>query len=95
MLVITHCFESMVIYSIAMNENKEYLTRQLITYIGNKRALLDFIGKGVQIVQKKLGKNKIKTLDLFSGSGIVARYLKQYSDLIIVNDLEKYSAVIN
>ncbi|MDR1869503.1 MAG: DNA adenine methylase, partial [Treponema sp.] len=29
------------------------------------------------------------------GSGIVARYLKQFSDLLIVNDLEKYSALIN
>ena len=36
-------------------ENPEYLTSQLITYIGNKRALLDFIGEGVGIVQKELG----------------------------------------
>ena len=33
--------------------------------------------------------------DVFSGSGIVARYFKQFSDLLIVNDLEKYSALIN
>jgi adenine-specific DNA-methyltransferase len=33
--------------------------------------------------------------DVFSGSGIAARYFKQFSDLLIVNDLEKYSAVIN
>jgi adenine-specific DNA-methyltransferase len=33
--------------------------------------------------------------DVFSGSGIVARYFKQFSELLIVNDLEKYSAVIN
>jgi adenine-specific DNA-methyltransferase len=32
---------------------------------------------------------------VFSGSGIVARYFKQFSDLLIVNDLEKYSALIN
>jgi adenine-specific DNA-methyltransferase len=33
--------------------------------------------------------------DVFSGSGIVARFFKQFSDLLIVNDLEKYSSVIN
>lgn len=76
-------------------EKEEYLTQQLITYIGNKRALLGFIGKGVKKVQKKLGKEKLKTFDVFSGSGIVARYFKQFSNLLIVNDLEKYSAIIN
>jgi len=78
-----------------MNEKTEYLTTQLITYIGNKRALLDFIGSGIRKIQKKLNKDKLKLLDVFSGSGIVARYFKQYSDLLIVNDLEKYSSVIN
>jgi len=78
-----------------ISEKKEFLTQQLITYIGNKRALLDFIGDRVKIVQKKTGKNKLKLFDVFSGSGIVARYLKQFSDILIVNDLEKYSTVIN
>jgi adenine-specific DNA-methyltransferase len=76
-------------------ENPEYLSRQLITCIGNKRALLGFIGAGVETVRKKLGKRKLCSFDVFSGSGIVARYLKQYSDKIIANDLEAYSSVIN
>jgi adenine-specific DNA-methyltransferase len=76
-------------------EKKEYLSQQLITYIGNKRALLTFIGDEIRKVQKKLYKNKLYMFDVFSGSGIVARYFKQFSDLLIVNDLEKYSAVIN
>jgi adenine-specific DNA-methyltransferase len=78
-----------------LSESKEFLTRQLITYIGNKRALLDFIGDGIKKIQKRLNKNKLEIFDVFSGSGIVARYFKQYSDLLIVNDLEKYSAIIN
>jgi adenine-specific DNA-methyltransferase len=78
-----------------MCENEPFLTRQLITYIGNKRTLLDFIGRGVGKVQKKLNKNKLSTFDVFSGSGIVARYFKQFSELLIANDLEKYSALIN
>ena len=81
--------------NISKQEKKEYLTRQLITYIGNKRALLSFIYDGIKTVQKKLQKNKLKMFDAFSGSGIVARYFKQFSDLLIVNDLEKYSYVIN
>jgi len=82
-------------YSNTMNEKKEYLTKQLITYIGNKRALLDFIGEGVKKVQKKTGKTKLKLFDVFSGSGIVARYFKQFSELLVVNDIEKYSTLIN
>jgi len=77
------------------SEKSEYLTQQLITYIGNKRSLLGFIDNGIKIAQKKLQKNKLKMFDVFSGSGIAARYFKQFSDLLIVNDLEKYSYIIN
>lgn len=76
-------------------ENPEYLTKQLITYIGSKRSLLDFIGTGLSIVQKRLGKDKLDIFDVFSGSGITARYFKQYSSKLIVNDIEDYSRVIN
>ena len=77
------------------SENPEFLQNQLITYIGNKRALLDFIGSGVREVQKRLGREKLSCLDVFAGSGIVSRYLKQYASSITVNDLEKYSCIIN
>ncbi|MDR2433045.1 MAG: DNA adenine methylase [Treponema sp.] len=76
-------------------ENEAYLTQQLITYIGNKRSLLNFIGEGLGKVQKRLNKKKLAAFDVFSGSGIAARFFKQYSELLIVNDLEKYSTVIN
>ncbi|MCL2269768.1 MAG: DNA adenine methylase [Treponema sp.] len=76
-------------------EKKEYLNKQIITYLGNKRRLLPFIEKGIQKVLLRLNKDAIKTFDVFSGSGIVARFLKSYSSKIIVNDLEKYSEVIN
>ena len=78
-----------------MTEKKEFLKEQLITYIGSKRSLLDFIGGGISKVQKKLNREKLKIFDVFSGSGVTARYFKQFSDLLIVNDLEKYSFVIN
>jgi adenine-specific DNA-methyltransferase len=79
----------------AINESEEYLTQQLITYIGNKRALLRFIGCGIEKIKKRLNKDKLNMFDVFSGSGIVARYFKQFSGLLIANDLEKYSTVIN
>ena len=60
-------------------ENAEFLSEQIITYIGNKRALLEFIGKGLEIVQNRLGKKKLVSADLFAGSGIVSRYLKGHS----------------
>ena len=76
-------------------ENEKYLTTQIITYIGNKRSLLSFIGQAVEVVKEKLGKDKLDIVDIFSGSGIVSRYLKQYSSKLIANDLEEYSYVLN
>ena len=79
----------------AIYEKEAFLTQQLITYIGNKRALLYFIGHGIKKVQNRLDKEKLTMFDVFSGSGIVARYFKQFSSLLIANDLEHYSTVIN
>ncbi len=76
-------------------ECPRYLSEQIITYIGNKRALLPFIGKALECAQARLGKSRLRLLDLFSGSGIVARYFKQYAEHIIANDLEAYSKVSN
>lgn len=81
--------------ALKLSENPEFLQNQLITYIGNKRALLDFIGTGLSEVQARLGKKQLTCLDLFAGSGIVSRYLKQYASAITVNDLEEYSGIIN
>jgi adenine-specific DNA-methyltransferase len=77
------------------SENREYLTQQIITYIGNKRSLLDFITTGIQTVQKRLNKEKLDIFDVFAGSGIVARHCKQFSNSLFANDLEKYSSLVN
>jgi len=76
-----------------ISESADFLTKQIITYIGNKRSLMDFITKGIQIVQKRLQKDKLDIFDVFTGSGVVARLCKQFSRFLIVNDLEKYAAV--
>lgn len=77
------------------NETPGYLTEQLITYIGNKRSLLGFIGSAVETVRTRLGKEKITIADLFAGSGVVSRYLKRFASRLEVNDLERYSEVVN
>ena len=75
-------------------ENERYLTEQLITYIGNKRGLLSFIGESIKDIKNELGLEKLITLDGFAGSGVVSRYLKQYSSKLYSNDLEKYSYTV-
>lgn len=77
------------------NDNEKFLTEQIITYIGNKRSLLDFIGDAIELIRNDCKKEKLNIVDIFSGSGIVARYLKKYSNILITNDLENYSYTIN
>lgn len=81
--------------NIQIEENREFLTTQIITYLGNKRSLIGKIEKEIELISRKLGIEKLVCADLFSGSGIVARMLKKRSSKLIVNDLENYSSVIN
>ena len=80
-------------------ENEKYLSEQIITYIGNKRSLLKEINNEVELIAKKkkldINHPNLICVDLFSGSGIVSRSFKQYSRLVIANDLESYSKVLN
>ena len=79
----------------SLRENEDFLTRQLITYIGNKRGLLPFIANALGEVKKRLGKEKLTIFDAFSGSGAAARFFKGHADLLLVNDLEAYSEAVN
>ncbi|MBO3757531.1 MAG: DNA adenine methylase [Candidatus Brockarchaeota archaeon] len=76
-------------------EDPDYLSRQLITYIGNKRSLLRHIGVALERVKQRLGKNRLQVVDLFSGSGVVSRYMKAHASLLVSNDIEDYAAVIS
>ncbi|HEQ72516.1 MAG TPA: DNA modification methylase, partial [Spirochaetia bacterium] len=51
-------------------ENEDYLRRQVITCLGNKRALLPFIGGALEEAAARCGKKRLKIFDVFSGSGI-------------------------
>lgn len=76
-------------------EDERYLREQVITYIGTKRHLLPFLNKGLALVQQRLGRRKLRWFDAFSGSGIVARFLKQHAECLYANDLESYARVLN
>jgi len=76
-----------------IGEEPDYLSRQLITYIGNKRALLGQIGSAVERVKRRLGKSRLRVFDAFSGSGVVSRFLKAHASHLISNDIEDYAAV--
>ena len=87
--------EQMQLWSGAQGgEDADYLSRQLITYIGNKRALLGRIGPIVERVKRRLGKDRLRVFDVFSGSGVVSRYFKAHALTLISNDIEDYASVI-
>ncbi len=67
----------------------------MLTYIGNKRALLPFIGEGLQRVRSRLGRSRMSCLDLFAGSGVVSRYMKAFASSLVSNDFEAYAELIN
>ena len=80
---------------MSADESSDYLTTQILTYLGNKRALLPFLGAGVAAVKESLGRERISFFDAFAGSGIVSRYMKRHASRIVANDLERYSEVVS
>ena len=76
-----------------LGENPDYLSRQLITYIGNKRALLRQMGSAVEQVKRRLGKSRLRVFDAFSGSGVVSRFFKAHASYLVSNDIEDYAAI--
>lgn len=75
-------------------EDIDYLTNQLITYIGNKRSLLNHINKAIIQVKKRTGKSYLRVFDAFSGSGVVSRFMKAHASYIASNDFEDYAVTI-
>ena len=76
-------------------EHPDFLTRQLLTYIGNKRSLLNAIEEATRMVRSELGDRKMSVFDGFSGSGVVSRMLKQYSSRLTTCDIERYAEVVS
>jgi len=81
-----------------MDFQHPYLTRQLIAYIGNKRALLRFLHDVFCQVAYEGASAKAQALtflDPFAGSGAVARLARMMGFSVAANDWEPYAKVIN
>ncbi len=87
--------EDAAVVRLAEDEADGYLSRQLLTYLGNKRALLGEIEQAIYRVKTRLGKKRLRILDAFSGSGVVARLCKRHADHLVTIDLEDYAAVVS
>jgi len=74
--------------------NDDYLKKQIITYMGNKRKFVTMIGEIVDNVKKELNKDLVLA-DGFSGSGIIARLFKTKASSLHVNDIAGYSETLN
>ncbi|MDE0268864.1 MAG: DNA adenine methylase [Acidimicrobiaceae bacterium] len=74
-------------------EHQDYYRQQLVTYIGNKRQLLEPISEALKTVQVATRKDRLQLFDGFAGSGIVSRLFKSYASRVVSNDLEPYARV--
>ncbi len=81
-----------------MHYEKNYIEKNLLAYIGNKRKLIPLIVKAIEEISKR-GNVKIDPqgwfLDLFSGTGVVSRLAKSLGFKTIANDWEEYSYIFN
>jgi len=84
-------------------EEEEYFTKEILTYMGNKRTFLNKIDEIITLVKNSLGEKNINIAEGFSGSGIVSRLFKnrvmgddsqEYKNLY-VNDIAGYSKTLN
>jgi len=71
----------------------EFVFRQLVPYLGNKRHLLGLIGAAIDACG--IDPQRGTFLDAFAGSGVVARFAKQRGLAVIANDWEPYARVLN
>ena len=71
-----------------------YLTRHLIAYIGNKRALLGFLAGEIAALPGSGGGTPRVFLDPFAGSGAVSRLARLMGFRVKANDWEAYSWVL-
>jgi adenine-specific DNA-methyltransferase len=76
-----------------MNEN--FLRKQIITYMGNKRKFVTIISKIVDDIKQELNNKDLVLADGFSGSGIIARLFKIKGVSLHVNDIAGYSETLN
>lgn len=72
-------------------EDRDCFCRQLITCIGNRRALLGPIGAALDRVKRRLGRKRRRVFDALAGSGVVLRFLKAPASYLASNDIEDFA----
>ena len=75
-----------------MDDN--FLKKQIITYMGNKRKFMKILSDILDDVSKQLNKPLVLG-DGFSGSGIVSRLFKKKGCSLYTNDIAGYSETLN
>jgi len=88
-------FNSNIFLSFHTLMNDEFLKKQIITYMGNKRKFINIIGDIVDSVKSELNTDKLVLADGFSGSGIISRLFKIKANSLHVNDIAGYSQTLN
>ena len=82
----------------------DYLSKQILTYMGNKRKLIPHISNTLDIVIDEIinellpesGKEKkLVMADAFSGTGIVSRLMKTKCQRLYSNDIAGYARTLN
>jgi adenine-specific DNA-methyltransferase len=75
--------------------DSSYLTKQIITYMGNKRKMLPMIQHIIETIELREDGKKLTMADGFSGSGIVSRLMKTRASKLYTNDISDYSLSLN
>ena len=75
--------------------NNDFLKKQIITYMGNKRKFVTMIGNIVDNIKRELNETDLVLADGFSGSGIIARLFKIKASSLYVNDIAGYAETLN
>lgn len=76
-------------------DNSTYFKKQILTYMGNKRKLLNPINDIISLIESEFGEKIHYIGEGFSGSGIVSRLLKTKCSKLFVNDLAGYAYTLN
>lgn len=76
---------------------KDYYSKQIITYLGSKRKFISKIDEIIKVLKKELGLEKLNIGEGFSGSGVVSRLFKNRANggKFYVNDISSYSKILN
>ena len=67
--------------------DSDFLKKQIITYMGNKRKLLHHIENVLIEIQESMPDKGLVLGDGFSGSGVVSRLFKKHGVCVYSNDI--------